>query len=185
MPVFHELDLPGAWTLDMEPIRDDRGWFARYFCAREGNEHGLAMPFVQFNHSFTRMAGTIRGMHLQVGEDAEAKLVKCVHGRVCDVLLDLRRGSSGFMRHVAIELSADNGRAVYIPLGVAHGFQTLEDDTQLIYHHSNFYAPGAERGVRHDDPRAAIAWPRPATEISEKDRAWPLLDADFDGYESP
>lgn len=182
MPQFEVLRVEGACLIVPEPNGDDRGWFARYFCRDKAGMRGLETDFVQFNQSFTCNAGTVRGLHLQVGEGAEAKVVKCVSGRVLDVLLDLRRGSPTFLRHVAVELSATNRAAAYVPPGVAHGFQTLVDDVELIYHHTNFYRPEAERGVRFDDPRAAIEWPLPPVDVSTKDRQWPLLSAEFDGY---
>ena len=183
MTQFEALYVRGAWRVIPEPIGDDRGWFARYFCSAQAHEYALETRFVQFNQSFTREPGTIRGMHLQIGEGAEAKLIKCVRGRVLDVLLDLRQGSATFMQHCAVELSAENRAAAYLPPGIAHGFQTLEADTELMYHHSNFYMPDTERGVRYDDPRADIRWPLPTAGISPKDQQWPLLSADFAGYE--
>ncbi len=183
MPQFESLAIDGAWRIIAEPNGDDRGWFARYFCREQARLRGLETDFVQFNHSFTRLAGTIRGLHLQVGEATEAKLVKCIRGRVLDVLLDLRKRSPTFLRYATVELSAENRTAVYVPPGVAHGFQTLVNDSELIYHHSNYYEPESERGVRFDDPRAAIDWPLPAADISAKDRGWPPLSTDFSGFE--
>jgi len=182
MPDVSELPLAGAFVLEPQPVADERGWFARYFCVQEFESRRPGLNFVQFNHSYTRARGSIRGMHLQVGDAAEEKLVKCVRGAVLDVLVDVRRGSPTFLRHATVRLSEGAGNAVFIPKGVAHGFQTLQDDTELIYHHSNFYAPEAERGLRYDDPRLAIEWPLPPADISEKDRAWSWLDADFNGF---
>ncbi len=182
MPQFEVLAIEGAWRLLPELHGDDRGWFARYFCREQGGMRGLETDFVQLNHSFSQRVGTVRGLHLQIGAGAEAKLIKCLRGRVHDVLLDLRRGSPTFLRHVAVELSASNRVAAYVPPGVAHGFQALENDTELLYHHTNYYRPQDERGVRYDDPRAAIEWPLPAEEVSAKDRQWPLLGADFLGF---
>jgi len=182
MPRYEPLALAGAWTVRMEPNADARGWFARYFCAAEFEDRGPPLRFVQFNHSATRRRGSIRGMHLQIGAAAEDKFVKCIRGAVADVLLDLRVGSPTLLRHVRVDLSAANGAAVFIPRGVAHGFQTLEDDTELIYHHSNYYSPPDERGVRFDDPAAGIDWPMSPTESSDKDRFWPLLARDFAGF---
>lgn len=182
VPAYRELSLHGAWLVEPEPARDERGWFTRYLCVRDMDRRGMETSFVQFNHAATRRAGSIRGMHLQIGEAAEQKLVKCVRGVVTDVLLDLRAGSPTFLHHAHVELSADNGRAVVIPRGVAHGFQTLAPDTELIYHHSNYYAPEHERGVRFDDPRAAITWPREPADVSVKDRSWPWLTEEFAGF---
>lgn len=182
MPRFECLSIEGAWRVIAEPNGDDRGWFARYFCREQARLRGLDTDFVQFNHSFTQVAGTIRGLHLQVGEASEAKLVKCIRGSVLDVLLDLRQDSPTFLRYTPVELSAENRTAVYVPPGVAHGFQALADYSELIYHHSNYYLPASERGVRFDDPRAAIDWPLPVADVSPKDRQWPLLPADFSGF---
>lgn len=182
MPHSTSLDLPGAYLLETRPFKDERGWFARYFCVAEFEPHAPGLRFVQFNHSCTRRRGSLRGMHLQTGASAEEKLVRCIAGAVLDVLVDLRRGSPTFLRHVAVELSAANGRTLFVPKGVAHGFQTLAEDTQLIYHHSNFYDPGAEAGVRFDDPRLGIHWPLPPADVSDKDRAWPLLSPEYRGF---
>lgn len=182
-PTWEPLRVSNAFRVLPRVVEDQRGWFMRYLSLPASGGGDDQPAFVQFNHSCTRRAGTIRGLHLQIGKGREAKFVKCVRGRVLDVLLDLRRGSSTFLEHAAVELSAESHAAVYAPPGVAHGFQTLEPHTELIYHHTNAYIPSAERGVRFDDPRAGIRWPRRPSEISEKDRQWPLLSADFDGYE--
>ena len=182
MPTHHELSIPGVYLLEPQPFRDERGWFARYFCANEFRQTGREVRFVQFNHSSTKRRGSVRGLHLQLGTAAEDKLVRCVRGAVMDVMVDLRRGSPTFLRHERVELSPDNGLAVFIPRGCAHGFQTLEDDTELIYHHSNYYAPAHEAGLRFDDPRLGIEWPLPVADISDKDRGWPLLNTSFEGY---
>lgn len=183
MPALESLPVRGAWRVAPEPRGDERGWFARYFCSAEAEQYGMDTQFVQFNHSYTRERGTVRGLHLQIRTGVEAKLVRCIRGAVLDVLLDLRRGSPTFLQYAAVELSADNRVAAYVPPGVAHGFQTLEADAELLYHHSNFYMPETERGVRFDDPRGAIAWPLPVADVSPKDRQWPLLSPDFTGFE--
>lgn len=181
MPKLTELPIAGAWLVEPQPVADDRGWFARYFCV---SEFGRAedLQFVQFNHSYTRAAGSIRGLHLQIGAAAEEKLVRCVHGAVLDVLVDVRPGSRTFLEHVTVELRSGGGAAVFIPKGVAHGFQTLQEHAELIYHHSNFYAPQAERGLRYDDPRLGIGWPLPVADVSDKDKGWQWLSEDFDGF---
>lgn len=181
MPRLTALDIAGVHVLEIDRRGDARGWFARYCDVDELGERKLNGAFVQFNHSCTRRRGSIRGLHLQRGSAAEDKLVRCVRGGVLDVLVDVRVGSETFLQHVTVELSAERGNAVYVPRGVAHGFQTLEDDTELIYHHTNFYAPEQEWGIRYDDPRVGIVWPLPVAELSEKDRAWPLLAANFGG----
>jgi dTDP-4-dehydrorhamnose 3,5-epimerase len=176
--IFTELDLRGAYAVDIEPIEDDRGFFARSWCANEFAEHGLTTRVAQSNVSFNRRQGTLRGMHYQVAPHAETKLVRCTRGAVYDVIVDLRADSPTFKRWVGLELSADNRRALYVPEGFAHGYQTLAPDTETHYQVSEFYTPGAERGVRWNDPAFTIEWPDPANAfLSEKDAAWP----DFDG----
>jgi dTDP-4-dehydrorhamnose 3,5-epimerase len=180
---IHSLSIGGAYLVRPEPVQDERGWFTRYFCTREFDDCRPDLRFVQFNHSLTRRTGSVRGLHLQVEDAAEEKLVRCVQGRVLDVIVDLRQGSPTFLDHATVVLAPEPGDALFIPKGVAHGFQTLEPDTQLIYHHSNYYAPGQERGVRFDDPMLAIGWPLPVVDISEKDRSWRLLTEGFRGFD--
>ncbi len=162
-------------------IGDSRGAFSRIFCAEELAAAGWLWPVAQANLSRTARAGTVRGMHVQAPPHAEAKLVICLRGRIWDVALDLRAGSPGFLRWCAQELSAENGTALLVPPGCAHGFQALSDDVELLYLHSAPYAPGAEAGVNPLDARAAIAWPQPIAIMSEKDRSIPMLAADFPG----
>jgi dTDP-4-dehydrorhamnose 3,5-epimerase len=171
---FEETDLAGVWVLEQERRGDARGFFTRTFCDRELAEHGLATRFVQTNLSRTAETHTLRGLHLQEGDAAEDKLVQCVSGRILDVVLDLRDGSQTHGRHVAVELSTENGRMMYVPRGCAHGFLTLEPDALVLYQVSNHYTPEAERGVRWDDPAFAIDWGVTAPHLSEKDAAWPL-----------
>lgn len=185
VPTYRELSLQGAWIVEPEPMHDERGWFARYLCMADMDQRGIQTSFVQFNHTATRRVGSIRGMHLQIGAAAEQKFIKCVRGAVIDVLLDLRAGSPTFMQHVQIELSETNGVSVFVPTGVAHGFQTLQPDTELIYHHTNYHTPEQERGVRFDDPRAGIEWPLEPADVSVKDRNWPRLAEDFSGFVIP
>jgi dTDP-4-dehydrorhamnose 3,5-epimerase len=172
---FTEAGIAGVWLIDLEPIEDERGFFARTFCADEFAAHGLDPTVSQCNVSFTRAAGSIRGLHYQVAPAAETKLVCCVRGAIHDVVVDLRATSPTYRAHVAVELSEANRRALYVPTEFAHGFQTLVDDTEVEYQMGAPYTPGTDRGLRHDDPALAIAWPRPVTDISERDRAWPLL----------
>ena len=183
--IFTETFLSGAYIVDAQPFQDERGLFARTFCAREFAQIGHVKPFVQMNHSVNHRAGTLRGMHYQVPPSAEIKLIRCVRGRALDVIVDLRHGSPTFLQHVGVELSEENLRLIYVPEGFAHGFLTLEDNTQLIYHHTQYYAPTDERGLRHDDPRLAIAWPRPAAVLNPKDQQYALLTADFAGVGLP
>jgi len=172
---FTELEIPGAFLVELEPHVDGRGFFARTFCAREFADHGLISTVAQVNASFNHRRGTLRGMHFQAEPALEAKLVRCLSGAILDVIVDLRPGSPTYLRHVALELTAANRRQLYIPQRCAAGYQTLADDTEVAYQVSEFYAPETERGLRHDDPGLGITWPLPVTEISAKDRAWPLL----------
>jgi dTDP-4-dehydrorhamnose 3,5-epimerase len=172
--IFTELELAGAYVLDLERREDERGFFARAWCADELAEHGLETRLVQANVSFNRRRGTVRGMHMQEPPHAEVKVIRATRGAVYDVIVDLRDGSPTRGRWVGVELSAENGLAVYVPEGFAHGYQTLTDDAETFYLVSEFYAPGAERGYRWDDPGFGIEWPRPEGAIvSEKDASWP------------
>lgn len=173
---FSQVDIPGARIVDLDRHEDERGWFARAWCAREFAKEGLAASVVQVNVSRNRRAGTVRGMHFQLPPSEEGKLVRCLRGRVFDVVVDLRPESPTHRRWAGVELDEASGRALYIPPGCAHGFQTLQDDCELLYLMSEFFDPATATGVRYDDPALGIRWPRPVTEISEKDRSWPLLD---------
>jgi dTDP-4-dehydrorhamnose 3,5-epimerase len=172
--IVRELELPGAFVLEPEPIEDERGSFARIFDADELAAHGLETEFVQWSVSFNELAGTLRGLHFQTDPHAETKLVRCTRGALHDVIVDLRPDSPSFTRWAAVELTAENRLALYIPEGLAHGFQTLEDATEGFYAISEPYAPAAASGVRWDDPAFAIEWP-PAEQriMSAKDRSWP------------
>jgi dTDP-4-dehydrorhamnose 3,5-epimerase len=169
--IFHETELPGAYLIDLEKRGDERGFFARVFCEKEFAEHGLVTHFLQVNNSLSADRGTLRGMHYQLPPHAETKLVRCIRGALWDVILDLRPNSPTFGRSIGVELSAENRRMIYVPKGFAHGFVTLQDDTEAFYFADAFYAPDGERGVRWDDPRFQIAWPIPPVVISDKDRA--------------
>ncbi|WP_297354555.1 dTDP-4-dehydrorhamnose 3,5-epimerase family protein [Paraburkholderia sp.] len=169
------LPIAGAYLAQSTPHEDKRGSFTRLFCARDfGDAHGTR-DIVQINWSHTVTAGTVRGMHFQAGADADAKWVRCLEGRVWDVIVDLRRDSPTFLQWHAVELSPHNALAVFIPEGCAHGFQTLEPDSNLLYLHTAFYAPTAERGIAHDDPQLAIAWPHDIASLSDRDRALPSV----------
>jgi dTDP-4-dehydrorhamnose 3,5-epimerase len=172
--LFTPTELNGAYVIDLERRGDARGFFARAFCADEFARHGLATTFVQMNISFTAEEGTIRGLHYQIGDAAETKVVRCTRGAVYDVIVDLRPDSPTFGKHIGVELTAENRRAVYVPKMFAHGHQALTGDVELLYQVDAFYQPGAERGIRFDDPALAIAWPKAVTVVSEKDRSWPL-----------
>ena len=171
--VFTETGLAGAFLIDIEPHEDERGFFARIWCRREFEAHGLKCDFVQGNISRNRTRGTLRGMHYQDHPHQEAKLVRCARGAVYDVIIDLRPESPTFLRHASTVLSEDNCRAFYVPEGFAHGFLTLTDGAELVYLMSEFYAPSANRGVRWNDPSFAIQWPEPVVVISERDRSFP------------
>ena len=170
---FIPAEIDGAWIVELDPLRDERGTFARTFCAREFAAHGLAVDFPQHSRSLTRAKGAVRGMHFQTAPHQESKLVSCLRGAIFDVCVDLRPHSPTYRRWQAVELSPANGRQFYIPQGCAHGFQTLSEDAEVNYLISEYYAPAASTGVRHDDPAFAIRWPLPLAQISEKDRAWP------------
>jgi dTDP-4-dehydrorhamnose 3,5-epimerase len=174
--IFRETPLPGAWVLEPERIADERGFFARTWCRRDFEARGLDPSIAQCSVSFNRRRGTLRGLHFQVEPHAEVKLVRVTRGAVWDVIVDLRPGSPTFRQHFAVVLSAEAGHQLYIPKGMAHGFQTLEDATEVAYQISAFYAPEAARGYRWDDPAFAIPWPEPVTIISEKDRNLPLFE---------
>ena len=172
---FTPAPLDGAWIIDLERREDPRGWFARTFCRREFEAHGLEPVIAQANISWNARKGTLRGMHYQVPPAAETKLVRCTRGALWDVIVDLRPDSPTFLRHFGVELTAENGRQLYVPELFAHGFLTLADDTEVAYQVGEFYTPGAERGIRHDDPALGIEWPEPVAVISEKDAAWPAF----------
>lgn len=177
--IFTETKLAGAYIIDIEPRRDERGFFTRTWCRREFEEHGLNPTVVQANLSHNIRRGTLRGMHYQLPPYGETKLVRCVRGAIYDVIIDLRPESPTFGQWVGVELTEDNYRMLYVPEQFAHGFQTLTDDADVAYQVSEFYTPGAERGIRYNDPAFAIEWPLEVTVISQKDQNWPdfRLDA--------
>ena len=170
---FTETKLKGAFILEPERLEDDRGFFARSWCETEAAAYGLYPKWVQCNISFNKKKATLRGMHFQAAPFAEAKLVRCTMGAICDVIVDLRPGSSTLKQWVAVELSAENRRMLYIPEGFAHGFLTLADNSEIFYQMSAFYAPGYARGVRWNDPAFTIVWPTDICVISDKDRNYP------------
>ena len=173
--ILHPTGIAGVTVVELQPFHDERGLFARTFCAREFEAAGLN-PFVaQANVAFNHRRATLRGMHYQEPPATEAKLVRCTRGRVFDVAVDLRAGSPTYLGHVGVELDPNRRVAVYVPEGCAHGYLTLENDTEVMYQVSEFYSPGAEGGLRWDDPRLAIAWPAEPLVISNKDMSWPLI----------
>jgi dTDP-4-dehydrorhamnose 3,5-epimerase len=173
---FTETKLKGAFIIDLEPRGDERGFFARAFCQREFEAHGLKPVIVQSNLSFNYRKGTVRGLHFQFPPAAETKFVRCSRGAIVDVIVDLRPESATYLQHVAVELTAENRRGLYVPERFAHGYQVLEDNTETTYQVGEFYTPDAESGLRYSDPRLAIQWPLAATDMSEKDQKWPLLE---------
>ncbi len=179
------LPLAGLMLVEAEPRRDERGLFARVFCEQELAQAGFPCRVAQANISRTARQGTVRGLHFQRPPAAEAKIVRCLRGRVLDVAVDLRRGSPTFLKWHAEELSAENMRALAIPEGFAHGFQTLTPDCEILYLHSHPYAPEHEGGLRHDDKRLGISWPLPVTDLSARDAAFPALDESFTGMPLP
>jgi dTDP-4-dehydrorhamnose 3,5-epimerase len=179
-----ETPLKGAYIIEPNAFTDHRGFFARVFCQTELKEHNLNTNIVQANHSGSKGLGTIRGLHYQLPPHAETKMVKCVKGRVFDVIVDVRKDSPTFLQWFGAELSAENKKMLYIPEGFAHGFQALEEDVEIIYLVTNFYAPEAERGIRFNDTRVNVDWPiKEGITTSGKDKSVPLIDEGFTGIE--
>jgi dTDP-4-dehydrorhamnose 3,5-epimerase len=174
---FIETELKGAFIIDIEPREDDRGFFSRVFCQKEFRRHGLNPIIVQTNVAFSTKKGTLRGMHFQFPPAAESKLVRTTRGAILDVIVDLRPESPSYLQHIQVELTAANRRAIYIPQRFAHGCQVLEDNTETIYDVGEFYTPASEGGLRYDDPRLALSWPLPSSEISPTDSEWAPLDS--------
>jgi dTDP-4-dehydrorhamnose 3,5-epimerase len=173
---FTPTKLAGAYIIEPQLHEDSRGLFARTYCAREFREQGLVDAFVQCNTSWNARKGTVRGLHYQLPPSSEVKLVRCTTGALADVIVDLRPGSPTYLQHVAVELTAGNRLALYIPGMFAHGFQVLEDATEVFYQMSEFYAPKLARGIRYDDPKLGIEWPLPVASISDQDLGWSLLE---------
>lgn len=178
---FIATPLEGAYIVQAEPLADNRGWFARTYSRKEFQAIGHKGEWIQQNHSFTENQGTVRGLHFQLPPYSEIKLVRCVAGAVYDVIVDLRSGSPTFLKSFGAELSAANKGMMYIPQGFAHGFQTLQPDTELVYNHSEEYQPSSEGGLRFDDPILSIPWPMEVTAISGRDQAHPYIDKFFKG----
>ena len=176
--LFHPFGLDGAWLVEPDLKRDDRGFFARYYCEDEFAQHGLQDRMVQGNISFTAAAGTIRGMHWQLPPAGEAKYIRVLHGSIWDVIIDLRPWSPTYLQHRGVELNADNRLGIYVPPMFAHGHQALTDDVEITYLVSERYTPGVERGLRYDDPAFGIEWPLAVTVVSDKDRSWPDFEAE-------
>ncbi len=170
---FLETPLQDVWVIDLDPLSDERGFFARSWCHQEFVDHSLEPELVQCNISFNHKKGTVRGMHFQAAPHEECKVVRCTRGAILDLVVDLRPHSPTFKKTYAVELSADNHRMLYIPKGLAHGFQTLQDRTEVFYQMSSYFHKESAQGVRWDDPAFGIKWPLPVTAISEKDLSYP------------
>jgi dTDP-4-dehydrorhamnose 3,5-epimerase len=173
--IISKTAIEGPAVIDLDLRSDDRGFFARTFCIEEFGAAGLQTVVEQCNLSGNYRAGTLRGMHFQIAPHPEAKLVRCIRGAIVDIIVDMRPESPTRLQHVAVELTADNRRAFYVPPYFAHAYQTLTDDTEVMYQVSGSYEPSAERGLRHDDPVLGIQWPLPVSVISDKDASWPLI----------
>lgn len=173
--IFNPLSLSGAFEVLLEPRQDDRGFFSRFYCDEEFSNQSLNTDWTQMNLSLTRGRGSLRGLHFQRGPAAEVKLVRCLRGRVYDVIVDVRDGSPSYGRATGVELTAERRNSIYIPEGFAHGFQTLEDEVELQYFHSRPYSPGHEGGINVMDSDLAIKWPLPIGQISERDQNLPTL----------
>ena len=181
--IFSETAIHGCYRIGCEPVTDERGIFFRAFDKKEFQRIGLTKEFVQHNVSINARKGTLRGMHYQQPPHSESILIQCIAGRVFDVVVDLRKDSATFLKWISVELSATAFNQVLIPEGCAHGFQTLEDHSVLLYYHTHYYAKDSERGIRPDDPLLQIHFPVPVSVISERDRNHPLLDITFKGIE--
>ena len=171
--IFRETSLKGAYIIEPDKLEDERGFFARVFCKEEFEARGLNPNLVQCSISFNKRKGTLRGMHYQVAPYQEAKLVRCTMGAIYDVILDLRVDSSTYMKWLSVELTAENRQMLYIPKGLAHGFQTLEDNSEVFYQMSEVHHPSSARGVRWDGPGIGITWPLPNPIVSDNDRSFP------------
>lgn len=180
---FLKTPLSSAYIIELEPIRDERGFFARMFCKNDFRQMGFDKEIVQINHSLTRQKGAIRGLHYQLPPTCETKIIRCIHGAVFDVMVDIRANSPTYLQWFGVELTEENMRMAFIPDGLAHGFQTLAENSELLYHHSAFYSIEHERGLRFDDPLLAIRWPLPAGVVSAKDQGYALLDETFRGID--
>jgi len=175
--IFTATQLDGSWLIDLEPREDERGFFARIWCRQELAARGLDTEIAQESLSFNRHRGTVRGLHFQRPPHEETKIVRCTRGGIFDVIVDLRPRSPTYLRWQGFELTAENHKALYVPKGFAHGFQTLVDDAEIVYQISEFYAPNSAGGHRYDDAAFGVAWPLPVTMISERDLSWPAFNA--------
>lgn len=179
---FEEAYLKDLYIIEPEPYKDERGMFFRTFCKKEFAVAGLEKEFVQINQSINNKKGTLRGLHYQIPPPGDTKLIRCISGRVFDILVDIRKGSKTFLNYFAIELSAENKRMVLITGGFAHGFLTLEDNTQLVYHHTSYYKPELEAGINYKDPKINLILPEAVRVITERDSNIPFLNDQFEGF---
>lgn len=170
--IFNKTTLKDAYIIELNKFKDERGFFARSFCAKEFEDHGIKFPVAQVNVSYNRLKQTLRGLHYQQEPHGEAKLMQCTKGSIYDVIIDMRSDSPTYMQWIGVELTQNNHRLLYVPERFAHGYLTLEDDTEVIYQVSEFYTAGAEQGIRWDDPAFNIDWPLEPKIISEKDKSW-------------
>jgi len=175
--IFTETKLKGAYIIDIDSKEDERGFFARVFCQKEFEAHGLKTIIAQANVAFNYKKGTLRGMHFQYPPAAESKLVRCTRGAILDIIVDLRPESATYLQHIVVELTEANHRALYVPERFAHGYQVLQDNTETSYQVGEFYTPSVEGGLLYNDPHLGLAWPLPVTVISEKDQKFGLLEA--------
>lgn len=173
---FRPTPILGAMLIELEPRNDPRGSFARAFCRREFESAGIDFEIAQCNLARSHRAGTVRGLHYQTEPALERKVVRCIAGAILDVLVDVRPGSASYGRSYALELDPVHRASIYVPAGIAHGYQTLQDSTEVFYMTDQYYSPGHENGVRFDDPALGIRWPLPPRDVTERDRSWPLLD---------
>jgi dTDP-4-dehydrorhamnose 3,5-epimerase len=173
--IFNEATIPGAYVIEPERITDHRGFFTRVWCKKEFQQHGLCTELLQSNVGFSHRKGTVRGLHFQHSPHAESKIVRCTRGAMFDVIVDLRPDLPTYKHWFGVELTGENGKMIYVPEGVAQGYMTLEDCTEMNYHTSRFFCAEAASGVRFDDPEFGIEWPMAPTVVSEQDRNWPLM----------
>ena len=174
--IFKETTLPGAYVIEPEKIGDDRGYFARVWCKKELQQHGLKADLAQSNVGFSHRKGTLRGLHFQKAPHAEVKIVRCTRGAIFDVIVDLRPDSRTYKLWFGVELNDENSRMIYVPEGFAQGYMTLTDNTEMNYHTSDFYSAADASGIRYDDTAIGIRWPLIPTVISQQDRNWPLIE---------
>ncbi len=179
--IINKTDFDGVFTIDTDVYHDDRGMFARWFCDKELESILDGQHIVNVNYSKTVNRGSIRGMHFQHPPDTETKIIRCIHGKILDVVVDIRKNSSTFLRHYSVELSENNMRMLYIPKGFAHGFQSLEDNSEVMYLVTNYYSPETESGLNPLDPKLKIKWPLPTADISKKDKERRFISDDYCG----